>query len=59
MSGTEEMFPNGTTTAKHGTELREALGNLMKGEELPDLVHPCLAHEPGGGVQPVNTRAGG
>ena len=29
MSGAEEMLPDGTTTAKHRTELRKTLGDLL------------------------------
>ena len=50
MSGAEEMFRDGTTTAKHGAELRETPGDLPKGEKLPDLIYPRFAHQPCGGV---------
>jgi hypothetical protein len=39
-----KMFPDGTTTAKHGAELREIPGDPPKGEKLPDLIYPRFVH---------------
>ena len=51
--GAEEIFPERTPPAKQRGKFRKRGRDLGQREKPPDLIHPRLAHDPGGGASPL------